>query len=189
MTTQSPQGALNAAPMGPLVDAGLTRFVLKPFKTSTTYQNLITTRDCVFHVVDDALLLARAAIGVDPEAVARPATRVRGSILECACRFFELRISSIEDHPQRVTMNAEVLARGTQRDFFGWNRAKHSVLELAILATRVHLTPRAEILAEFERNRAIVEKTGGPGELRAFDLLHHYVIAWFDNHPAMQAPS
>ena len=34
------------------------------------------------------------------------------------------------------------------REFFGFNRAKHAVLEAAILATRVELLPADEILSE-----------------------------------------
>jgi len=36
---------------------------LRPFQTSTTFHNLKRQRAGVFHVVDDVLLLARAAIG------------------------------------------------------------------------------------------------------------------------------
>ena len=50
------------------------------------------------------------------------------------------------------------------RDFFGFNRAKHAVVEAAILATRLHLLPLAEVAAEFTKLRVIVGKTGGPDE-------------------------
>ncbi len=35
-TTLDEAGTLNVAPMGPLVDAAMRRFVLRPFQTSTT---------------------------------------------------------------------------------------------------------------------------------------------------------
>ena len=42
VTTQSPEGGLNIAPMGPKIppDLSMGTFVLRPYKTSTTYQNL-----------------------------------------------------------------------------------------------------------------------------------------------------
>jgi hypothetical protein len=58
---------------------------------------------------------------------------------------------------------------------FGFNRAKHAVLEAAILATRTHLIPPAEIEKEFERLRVIVNKTAGPQETEAFALLEAHV--------------
>jgi uncharacterized protein len=63
----------------------------------------------------------------------------------------------------------------TIRDFYGFNRAKHAVLEAAILATRVHLLAADEIRREFERLRVPVEKTAGPREREAFAFLQDYV--------------
>src|SRR5262249_35292563 len=61
------------------------------------------------------------------------------------------------------------------RDFFGFNRAKHAVVEAAILATRTGLLPADEIEAEFRRLAVPGEKTGGPPEHAAFDFLRQYV--------------
>jgi hypothetical protein len=60
---------------------------------------------------------------------------------------------------------------GRHRDFWGFNRAKHAVVEAAILATRLHLIPHAEIAAEFVKLRRIVDKTGGPAEFEAMNFL------------------
>ena len=74
-------------------------------------------------------------------------------------------------------MSARIVHAGTLRDFFGFNRAKHAVVEAAILATRVHLLPREEIQAELSRLRIPVEKTAGPREREAFALLEHHIQA------------
>ena len=65
--------------------------------------------------------------------------------------------------------------QGRQRDFFGFNRGKHAVVEAAILATRVAFLPRDDVLAEFRKLAVLVDKTGGPRERAAFTLLHRYV--------------
>jgi hypothetical protein len=54
---------------------------------------------------------------------------------------------------------------------FGFNRAKHAVLEAAILATRKHILPPADIEAEFRKFAIIIAKTGGPQEKAAFEAL------------------
>ena len=69
----------NIAPMGPKVEADLRRFVLRPFKTATTYRNLKRHGEGVLHVTDDALMLARAAIGLDPEGRDEGGRRGRGA--------------------------------------------------------------------------------------------------------------
>ena len=61
-TTLDGAGVLNVAPMGPDVSEGLGRFVLRPYRTSTTFRNLRDTGVGVLHVTDDVLLLARALV-------------------------------------------------------------------------------------------------------------------------------
>jgi hypothetical protein len=168
---------LNVAPMGPIVDETLDRLVLRPFRTSRTFENL-KARPCgVFHVVDDVLLLARAAIGALSEVPENfPALAVDGRVLSAACRWYEFEIVDSDDAQGRVTMHARVVHRGRLRDFFGFNRGKHAVLEAAILATRMHLIDHGEILAEFARLRVLVQKTGGAKEHEAFELLERHVV-------------
>jgi hypothetical protein len=181
VTTLGPDGRLNVAPMGPRVesDGSLDRFTLRPFKTSTTYRNLTATGEGVLHVTDDVELLARAAIGrIDEGDVAtQPARVVRGRVLTGACRYAEFRVTDLDDREDRTTIVAEAVATGRLRDFFGLNRAKHAVVEAAILATRIDFLPMAEILAQYRALAVLVEKTGGPAERAAFDLLGNFVRA------------
>lgn len=180
VTTVSPEGALNIAPMGPEIGPDLTmrRFELRPYRSSTTFQNLKRQREGVFHVTDDVLLLAQAAIGapIEPEPELHSARVVAGRILGGACRFYEFRAVDVDDRADRARITVETVAEGRIRDFLGFNRARHAVLEAAILATRTAILPRAEILVELERLAVLVTKTGGPIEERAFRLLHEHVL-------------
>ena len=65
--------------------------------------------------------------------------------------------------------------RGTHRDFIGFNRASHAVLEATIYATRVHLLPRAFIESELARLQTIVDKTAGEREHEAMALVADYI--------------
>jgi uncharacterized protein len=172
VTTVDADGAPHLAPMGPRVSPDWARFTLRPFPTSHTYQNLLRHREGVLHITDDALLLAKAAIGaVEEMPPLRPAERVRGFVLADCCRFFEFVVKSVDASGERVNIDAEVVHTGRVRDFFGFNRAKHAVVEAAILATRLHFLPLTEVTAEFAKLRVIVGKTGGPDEHAAMDLL------------------
>ena len=127
-------------------------------------------------MTDDALLLAKAALGAaDPLPPLRPAEQVNGFILADCCRHYEFVVRDVDDSGERVVMQADVVHVGRHRDFWGFNRAKHAVVEAAILATRFHLLPLAEVAAEFRKLRVIVDKTGGPDERAAFELLRTYV--------------
>jgi uncharacterized protein len=179
VTTVSLAGALNVAPMGPWIDPDLSmaRFVLRPFHTSTTYQNLKARGEGVFHVTDDVLLLAQTAIGSFPTPA--PATRaadlIAGQVLSDACRYYEFRVVELDDREERTAIVVETVAQGRLREFFGFNRAKHAVVEAAILATRADWLPMDEILADFGKLAVLVDKTGGPRERAAFTLLHRHV--------------
>src|SRR5688572_3348926 len=119
VTTVSPSGDVNIAPMGPRVEPEMQRFLLRPFPTAQTYQNLKAHGEGVLHVTDDVLLLARAAVGkVEPRPLLVPAARVKGFVLADACRYYEFQIRSIDESEQRVRLEAEVVHSGRLRDFF-----------------------------------------------------------------------
>jgi hypothetical protein len=176
VTTLDAAGTLNVAPMGPRITAERwDTFVLRPYRTSKTYRNLAASGEGVMHVTDDVLLLARTAIGLPPAAETRPAAVVRGSILAGSCRYHEFRVRAIDDREDRATIEAETVASGELRPFFGLNRAMAAVVEAAILATRAGLVPPGEILESYRRLAVPVEKTGGTRERAAFELLEQYV--------------
>jgi len=178
VTSISRAGVLNIAPMGPIVDESMTWLHLRPFQTSQTFRNLSEHPQGVLHVVDDVLLIAKAAIGkLDETPETFPAERVTGQVLKSACRWYEFEIESIDTSHERTDIRARVVHVGRLRDVFGFNRAKHAVLEAAILATRLHLLPREEIDRQLAALRSPVEKTAGPNELAAFELICEFVAS------------
>jgi len=70
-----------------------------------------------------------------------------------------------------------VATRGEGREFLGFNRARHAVLEGTILATRLHLIPADEVSEQFARLAIPVEKTAGPREREAWSWLTEFVRA------------
>jgi len=178
MTTTNPDGTPNVSPMGPRVAAeeacDWARLVVRPFQTSTTYANLKRTGRGVFHVTDDVEMIAAGAIG---RLAAPPLRRTESGlfVLDGACRWYALEVACLDDSQERTTIEMRVIERGTQREFFGLNRAKHAVVEAAILATRLHLIERAEIERQLAALRPLVVKTGGSAEQRAFAMLAEYV--------------
>jgi hypothetical protein len=103
------------------------------------------------------------------------AASVRGFVLSDCCRHYEFEVRSIDASGERAHIDAEVVHAARHRDFWGFNRAKNAVLEGAILATRLHLLPRAEVEGEFRKLRVIVEKTGGPAEREALSFLQAHL--------------
>lgn len=176
VTTVSPSGEVNIAPMGPRVEPDMRHFLLRPFPTAQTYRNLKAHGEGVLHVTDDVLLLAQSAVGkIDPPPRLVPAITVKGFVLADACRYYEFRVLEMDESEQRVRLPVEVVHTGRLRDFFGFNRAKHAVVEAAILATRFDFLPFEEIEAEYRKLKVIIDKTGGTQEHEAFSFLQEYV--------------
>ena len=176
VTTTSAAGEVNIAPMGPRVDQQMKSFTLRPFQTSQTFKNLKEHGEGVFHVVDDVMMLAQAAVGsIEPAPVLMMATKIRGYILQEACRFYEFTVLRLDDRHERAEIDVKVAATGKLHEFFGFNRAKHAVVEAAILATRVQLLPRQQLLNELVRLSVPVDKTGGSREREAFQFLSAYI--------------
>jgi hypothetical protein len=67
--------------------------------------------------------------------------------------------------------------QGSRREFIGFNRARHAVLEAAIYATRLHVLPRPFIESELARLQVIVDKTAGAEEFEAMALLTEHVYS------------
>jgi uncharacterized protein len=164
VTTINPDGTVNCAAMG--VEWGEERIVIKPFRGTRTLRNLRATPAAVVHLTDDILLFSQAALG-DPHPPTRPAAHVEGAILEDACSWREVRVEAIDVGEQRARITTAVAGGDAGREFLGFNRACHAVLEASILASRARLLDPAEIRGELERLQVLVDKTGGPREREA----------------------
>ena len=177
VTSMDAGGHLNVAPMGPIVVGDFASLFLRPFQPSTTFSNLAATRCGVFHVVDRVEIIARAAIGRLSELPAvEPAAKIDGFVLKDCCRWFEFTIDSVDASDARSRMPSSIVHRGERRPFFGFNRARHAVLEAAILATRLHLLSPQHVLDMISLLEPAVEKTGGTEEKSAFAMLKEFVL-------------
>ncbi|MFM9024234.1 MAG: hypothetical protein ACKON7_02655, partial [Planctomycetaceae bacterium] len=63
------------------------------------------------------------------------------------------------------------VAEHAGRSFLGFNRAAHAVVEGCILVTRLHLLGVAEVMRRLADLEPLVEKTGGPREREAYELV------------------
>ncbi len=180
VTSLNAAGELNLAPMGPIVNETMTRLVLCPFQTSTTFQNLRQRPRGVFHVTDDVLLIAQAALHrLDAIPSTFPAESIDGRVLADCCRWYEFEVVVCDDSAERTRLEANVVHAGRVREMAGFNRARHAVLEATILATRLHLLPESDVRNQLQGLASPVDKTAGPREREAFALVLDVVDQWY----------
>lgn len=177
VATIGPDGTPHVAAMGPYVDgADPKRLVLRPFLPSSTWDNLRANGRGVFHITDDVLCLARLVMRTHIPAVEwHEMGDQRFPVVANVCRWlpFEAREYSVPG--KRAWIECRVLATFDERPYIGLHRARHAVLEAAILATRTGILPAAEILRKLEQVRPWVEKTGGRDERTAFAELESHI--------------
>lgn len=176
ISTRDEVGNPHLAAMGPRVDHEFSQFELRPFGSSSTARNLSRTGSAVFHVTDDVAMIACAVLGHQPPREDWfPSQSVPGFVWSGACRAYELQVAFQDFSAARGIAKCTVQQVHRLRDFFGFNRAKHAVIEAAILVSRIDFLPRTEIEAKWEFLRPMVEKTGGDAERQAFQQLTEFV--------------
>jgi hypothetical protein len=173
-TTINPDGTVNCAAMG--VQWGDEALVIKPYRSTRTLRNLERSGAAVVNLTDDILLFTQAALG-DPHPPTRPAAAVEGAVLADACSWREVAVDAIDASGPRARVTTRVVGRGFGREFVGFNRACHAVLEASILASRARRLPANEIRADLARLAVLVDKTAGPRERAAMDCVLGHVRA------------
>jgi hypothetical protein len=173
-TTINPDGSVNCAAMG--VEWGDEIIIIKPYRSTRTLRNLQAVGAAVVNLTDDILLFTQAALG-DPQPPTRPAAAIDGAVLADACSWREVTVEAIDASGPRARVSTRVVQRGIGREFLGFNRARHAVLEASIIASRARWLPAAEIRAELERLQVLVDKTAGPREREAMELVRGHVRA------------
>ena len=127
-------------------------------------------------MTDDVLLMARAAIGrLDTPPPLTDGPEGYPERLAQSARWYAFEVESVDDSQVPIEIVCSVTSEGKAGEFFGLNRAKHAVLEAAILATRLRFLPIERVLDDYARLATIVEKTAAKAERTAFAELQQFI--------------
>ena len=173
VTTVSPQGQMNPAPMGITLLPTEQALQVRPYKTTHTYQNLLSTGVGVVNLSYDGSLFVYTAVG-DPVLPGVPAEQVPGTVL-VDCSWWEIEVERMEDREERALFTCRVVQEGQSGVVSGFNRAQAALVEGAILASRPFLYEHSFLNQEMDRLAAIITKTGGPREREALSFLLRYL--------------
>ena len=174
-STVDEAGQPNFAPMG--VIWGEEELTVRPFRQSRTCHNLLATGHGVANLTDDALAFVQSGLyhAVLPHF---PASTVPGVVFQEACSWRELVVVDVTCTAERAEVRCQVVCKGRQRDFLGFNRARGVIVEAAILATRLHLHDSVSVADALDRYEVIVNKTGDEAEKTAFEGIREFVRRW-----------
>lgn len=172
VSTCDESGNPNFAPMG--ITPGEGYVTVRPYRQTQTCRNLLSNGCAVVNISDDVLAYVQCGL-YDVTLPYLPAKSVQGFIYQNACAWWELAVDSRSESGDRLDIQCHVVYKGHQREFIGFCRAKHAVIEATILATRLALFDRTRLMEQLGSYREIVEKTGSEKEAEAFRLVWEYV--------------
>ena len=168
VTTADKAGKVHIAPIGIIADAD--RWIIAPFRPSTTLDNLRAVPFAVANYTDDVRVFAGCLTGRQDwpttPAQAVPVPRLAGALAHA-----ELAVDKVTENERRPHFLCRVVHRATHAPFEGFNRAKAAVVEAAILVSRLGMLPREKIEQEIAYLQIAIAKTAGPGEQEAWSWL------------------
>jgi len=168
VVTVNALGEPHLAPLGLIAEG--ERWILAPFHPSTTLDNLRQAPFAVANLTDDVRVFAGCLTG-RREWPLKPATIVAAPRLAATVSHLELVVIEVREHELRPRFVCRVAHSASHAPFQGFNRAQAAVIEGAVLVSRLHMLPRAEIEAEFARLDITVGKTAGAAEAEAWSWL------------------
>jgi len=168
VTTQNNSGLAHIAPMGIHVNGD--EIIILPFRPSATLINLMESETAVLNYCDDVRVFAGCLTGRRdwPLTIAE---KINGRVLQCALAHTEVELVRIEDDPTRPKLFCKAFHTVNHAPFTGFNRAQYSVLEAAILISRLNRLPIEKIETEIDYLRIGLNKTAGHRELEAWGWL------------------
>ena len=181
VTSLSPEGKVHIAPMGVHQKPG--EMLIMPFRPSMTLDNILASGHAVLNHTDDVRVFAGCLTG-RREWPVLTTEQIPGQRLADALCHVELELVRHEEHELRPKLHCRVVHEVNHAPFRGFNRAQFSVLEAAILVSRLHMLPWSKISAELDYLRIGLEKCAGEREREAWAWLMAKIASFRAEHAA-----
>ena len=167
VSTVNVRGEPHLAPLGLIAEGD--GWILAPFHPSTTLENLRHAPYAVANLTDDVRVFAGCLTGRRDWPLTA-ATIVAAPRLASALAHLELVVVEVREDALRPRFVCRVAHHASHAPFQGFNRAQAAVIEGAVLVSRLHLLPRAEVEAELARLDDRRRQNGGRGGGRGLGL-------------------
>lgn len=152
--------------------------VISPYKPSATLDNILSTKHAVMNLTDDVRVYAGALTNRKAWNLL-PANKIAGFRLADCLAHVELKLIEVREDATRPQLIMQKAYAVNHRAFSGFNRAQAAVIELAVLASRLHLLPREKIETELAYLQIAIDKTSGARELEAWGWLMEKIESFY----------
>lgn len=165
VTSQGQGDYIHLAPMG--IHQTADGLIIMPFRPSTTLDNLLINPQAVINYTDDVRIFAGCLTGRRDWPLEK-AQRVNGHYLAGTLSHAEVEVVRFEDDTQRPRFHCRVVHEVNHAPFRGFNRAQFSVIEAAILVSRLNMLPWHKVESELDYLSIGLKKTAGEAEREAW---------------------
>lgn len=176
MTSVDVEGVAHVTPFGVKYEGEY--IIVSPFKPCKTLDNIMQTQSAVMNLTDDVRVFAGALTKQQPWTLIPVEEGVAGYRLQDCIRYVVLRLKEVREDELRPQLVMEQVSAHQVGEFHGFNRAQAAVIELAVLASRLHMLPPSKIQNEMTYLQIAIDKTAGERELAAWgwltDKIHDY---------------
>ena len=180
VTTISNEGVVHIAPMGiRFIDK---QVVISPFKPSTTLNNITENNIATINFIDDVRVFAGIVSRhkKDWELSARTDLEIVPN-LTLTNTFYNVVVNEYQEDDKRPNIICDIKNSAIIKPFLGFNRAQFSVIEAAVLLSRLGMIPMEKIDREIEYLKIGIDKTAGPHELEAWEWIQDKILSYKKN--------
>ena len=180
VTTVNEDKQVHIAPMGiKFTDhANQTCIQIAPFKPSQTLENLLNTKKATINFIDDVKVFAGIVTGKKKEWDLSSQSENEVAHLSNTNSYMNLKVLSVVEDELRPKIICNIHNTQNLRPFMGFNRAQFSVIELAVLSTRLGMIDDDKVKKEYEYLKIGIDKTGGEREKLAWNWVEDKINSY-----------
>jgi hypothetical protein len=109
------------------------------------------------------------------------ANKTKGFRLANCLAHSELQLVEVRDDATRPQLVMQKIVTENHQPFCGFNRAQAAVVELAVLASRLHMLPKEKVMQEMQYLQIAIDKTAGERETEAWGWLTEKVTHFYSD--------
>ena len=158
----------HVVPMG--ITFNKKKLFISPFIPSKTYLNLKENPYAVINFTDDVNIFVDSLLGQKNFKI-KSTKKIKSFYLKNALSYIEVKVIKFIENKTRPKFECKILKETSIGSFKGFNRAQLSVIEAAILVSRIDILPMKKIKKEINYLKIAIDKTAGKNEKIAWKKL------------------
>ena len=184
VTTINKDKKVHIAPMGvKILQSDSKKLVqISPFKPSQTLNNILETKIATVNYIDNVKVFSGIVTGEKKDWELEVSDEKCAPHLQNTNTHMNVKVSEDHDDPVRPRIVCEVINEQIHRPFLGFNRAQFSVIELAVLSTRLGRIDDNKIKDEMKYLKIGIDKTAGKNEKEAWEWIEKKINIYFESN-------